>query len=139
MYRNENLAAGEARPRERHIALVAVDHLDRDALCYVLNACQRMDARLDLLTGLPPDEIDRSVAAERDGKDTPWRLVALEGAGAGTGREVVDRYAKCQHGLLFLACGGSDRSARRLRDDLDRQGMRPGIPWVVVENKPKRP
>jgi hypothetical protein len=135
MFRHENPVAGDARPREKHIALVAVDHLDRDALCYVLNACQRMDARLDLLTGLPPQEIDRSVAAARAGKDTPWRLVAL----AGGGREVVDRYAKNQPGLLFLASGGSDRSARRLRNDFDLQGMRPGIPWVVVENKPKRP
>jgi hypothetical protein len=119
-----------ARPKARRIALLAIDRIDLDALCYALNVCQRMDARLDILTNLPSEEADRVVIGARGRGDTPWRVI---GIGGEWGDEVF-RYARNASGLLFLASSASDEKALRLRNSYGPDGMPPGISWVMVES-----
>ena len=121
----------DARPRVQRIALVTMSRLDREALCYALNACQRMDARLDILTNLPPEETDRAVIAARGAADTPWRVFRVGGESG----DDIRRYARNESGLLFLASGAGDETARKLRDKSASDGIRLGVPWVEVEGK----
>lgn len=72
----ENAAA---RLRVRRVALLAIDGLDLDAICYALSACQRMNARLDVLTNLPAEETDRAVISARGTSDIPWRIFRIDG------------------------------------------------------------
>jgi hypothetical protein len=108
-----------------------MDRLDADALCYALNVCQRLDARLDILTNLPPKEADRVVIAVRGRGDTPWRVI---GIGGERGDDVY-RYARTESGLLFLASSARDEKALRLRTSPGRDEMPPGISWVTVESR----
>jgi hypothetical protein len=121
----------DTQPRIRRIALVAMDRMDGDALCYALNACQRMDARLDIVTNLPPEETDRAVMEARGAADTPWRHIPVGGE---RGDEVLG-YARDETGLLLLASSANDEKARKLRDISGPKGMRIGISWVAVEGK----
>ena len=125
----------DARPRVQRIALVAMDRLDREALCYALNACQRMDARLDILTNLPLEETDRAVIAARGAADTPWRVFRVGGESG----DDIRRYARNESGLLFLASGVGDETARKLRAKSGSDRMRLGVAWVVVEGKQRHP
>ncbi len=121
----------EIRSRVQRIALVAMNRLDREALCYALNVCQRMDARLDILTNLPPEDTDRAVIAARGAADIPWRIIPIDGESG----DDIRRYAQDESGLLFLASGVGDGIARKLRDKLGSDRIRLGVPWVVVEGK----
>lgn len=121
----------DTRPRVRRIALVTIDRMDGEALCYALNACQRMDARLDILTNLPPEVTDRAVMDARGTMDTPWRVIRM----GGERDDEVFRYARDETGLLLLASSACDEKARRLRDKTGPNGMRIGISWVVVEGR----
>ena len=107
-----------------------MNRLDREALCYALNACQRMNARLDILTNLPPEETDRAVISARGTADTPWRLIRIRGSG-----DEIQRYARNESGLLLITSGIADESARKLRDKLGLDRAQLGMPWVVVEGK----
>lgn len=120
-----------ARPRVRRVALLAMDRLDRDTLCYALSACQRMDARLDILTNLPSEETNRVVIGARGTTDTPWRIIRIGGE---CGDDVF-RYARNESGLLFLASSANDGKARKLRSKSGPNGMLLGISWVVVEGR----
>lgn len=119
------------RPRIKRIALVATNRLSRDALCYALNACRRMDARLDILTNLPPEEADRAVIAARGASDTPWRVVSI---GHET-RDDILRYVRNESGLLLLASASDDQTARRIWDTPGPNRLQLGVPWVEVEGK----
>lgn len=123
------------RLRVQRIALVAMNRLDREALCYALNVCQRMDARLDILTNLPPEETDRAVIAARGAADTPWRVLRVGGESG----DDIRRYARNESGLLFLASGVGDETARKLRAKSGSDRMRLGVAWVVVEGKQRHP
>lgn len=115
----------------KHVALIALDHLDREAFCYALNARQRMDAQLDILTKLPPEEVHRAVIEARGTANTPWRVIQV-----GDDRDdEISRYVSDQSGLLFLASSYSDTEARSLRDKFWANGPRLGIAWVVVEGR----
>lgn len=135
--RNYQASAHEtaaARLRVRRVALLAMDGLDLDAVCYALAACGRMDARLDVLTNLPAKDANQAVIAVRGTSDTPWRIIRIGGdPGAG-----LSRYLAKQAGLLFLASSASDEKARSLRDESDATGNRVGISWVVVEGRQLR-
>lgn len=69
----------DARPRIQRIALVTMNRVDQAALCYALNACQRMDARLDILTDVRTEETNRAVIEARAETDTPWRIIRIDG------------------------------------------------------------
>ncbi len=125
----------DARPRVQRIALVAMNRLDGEAFCYALHACQRMDARLDILTNLPPDEINQAVIAKRGAADTPWRVIRVD---VESGDDILG-YAQNEPALLFLASGAGDETARELRGKFALAGTRLGVPWVVVEGKPRHP
>lgn len=125
----------EIRSKVRRIALVAMNRLDREALCYALNVCQRMDARLDILTNLSPEEADRAVIAARDATDIPWRIIPIDGESG----DDIRRYVLNEPALLFLASGIGDQTARKLRDKSASAGIRLGVPWVVVEGKQRHP
>jgi hypothetical protein len=120
-----------AHPRVKRIALIAIDGLDPDALCYTLNACQRLDACLDILTNLPHRETDRAVVGMRGKTDTPWRIIRVD---AESGDHIF-RYARDESGLLFLASAAGDEKALGFRNSAGRNGPRSGISWVVVESK----
>ena len=119
-----------ATGRLKRVALVTMNRLDREALCYALNACQRMNARLDILTNLPPEETDRAVISARGTADTPWRLIRIRESG-----DEIHRYARNASGLLLIASGIADESTRKLRDRVGSDRTQLGIPWVVVEGK----
>ena len=123
--------SASARPKVRRIALLAVDRLDPDALCYALNACQRLDACLDVLTNLPPEEADRVVVGMRGGTDTPWRTIRISGASG----DDLYQYAKSESGLLFIALRAGDEKALELRGDSDPDGLQPSLSWVMVESR----
>jgi len=120
-----------ARLKVRRIALLAMDRLDLDALCYALSACVRLDARLDILTNLPPDETDSVVIGARGRADTRWRVIRVDGEC----RNDIFRYARNESGLLFFASSTGDEKALRLRNDFGLNGMPPGISWVMVESR----
>lgn len=120
-----------ARLRVRRVALLAMDDLDLDAVCYALSACERMDARLDVLTNLPAEEANRAVIAARGTSDTPWRIVRI-GGDSGDG---LSHYVVKEAGLLFLTSSASDEKARSLRDESNPTGNRSGVSWVVVEGR----
>jgi len=120
-----------ARLKVRRVALVAIDRLDPDALCYALNACQRMDACLDILTNLPSEEADRIVVGARNRTDTPWRIIRI----GGECDDDVIRYARDESGLLFLTSSADEEKALGFRNRSDPEGLRPGISWVVVESR----
>ena len=124
----------DTRPRVQRVALVAMTRLDREALCYAFNACQRLDARLDVLTGLPSEETSRAVIAARGGADTPWRVIGVDDEAAGD----IFRYARNESGLLFLVSGIDDKAARTLRDRATSNTTGLGVPWVVVEGRKKQ-
>ena len=67
------------RTQVRRVALVAIDLLDRDAFCYALNTCQRMDAHLDVLTNLSQDEANHAIFGARGTADTPWQIIRISG------------------------------------------------------------
>lgn len=121
-----------ARPNVRRVALIAIDRLDPDAMCFALNACRRVNARLDVLTNLPVEEADRAVIEMRSRVDTPWRIIRIVGE---SGEEIF-RYARDETGLLFLTSSADDDKACRIRDSSGSDGLRPGISWVIVESKP---
>ncbi len=125
----------DARPRVQRIALVAMKRLDGEVFCYALNACQRMDARLDILTNLPPEETNRAVIAKRGAADTPWRVIRI---GTNSAADVLG-YVQSEPALLFLTSGVADETARKLRDKFALAGTRLGVPWVMVEGKPIHP
>ena len=108
-----------------------MDRLDVDALCYALNVCWRLDARLDILTNLPSEETDRAVIRARGPTDTPWRIVRI---GGDRGDDVF-RYARNEPGLLFLASSTDDEKALRLWNKSGPDGIPPGISWVMVESR----
>ena len=124
-----------ARPKVRRVALLAVDRLDPDALCYALNACQRLGACLDVLTNLPSQEADRVVIGARGRADTPWRIIRIGGE---CGDDVV-RYVGSESGLLFLASSAGDEKALGFRNDSGPHALQPGVSWVVVESRQIRP
>lgn len=121
----------DIRYRVKRIALITMDRLDGEALCYALNACQRMDARLDILTNLPPEETNPAVVAARGAADTPWRVFQTRGESG----DDIFRYARNESGLLFFASGVGDETAWKLRGKFGSNGIRLGVPWVVVEGK----
>ncbi len=108
-----------------------MNRLDCSALSYALNACRRMDARLDILTNLPPEETDRAVITARGSTDTPWRIIRVSGE---TDNDVF-LYLQTESGLLFLASDIHDAAARKLRDRSGNQGLRLGVPWVEVDGQ----
>jgi hypothetical protein len=120
-----------ARSRVRRVALLAIDRLDPDALCYALNACQRLGACLDVLTNLPSQEADRVVIGARGRGDTPWRIIRIGGEGG----DDVCRYARNESGLLFLTSSAGDEKALGFHNNSGPDGLRPGISWVVVESR----
>ena len=118
--------------RIHRVALVTMDSLHREALGYTFSACERMEARLDILSNLPPEETNRAVSTERSASDTPWRFVPIRDT---RGKDLFD-YLRNEPGLLFLASDKADETAWKLRDRLvcARIGLR--IPWVMVEREP---
>jgi hypothetical protein len=120
-----------ARPKVRRIALLAIDRLDPDALCYALNVCRRLDARLDILTNLLSEEADRVVIQARGPTDTPWRIVRIRGESG----DDVFRYARNEPGLLFLTSSTGDAKALRLWTSSGPDRIPSGISWVTVESR----
>jgi hypothetical protein len=112
--------------------LLAIDRLDPDALCFVLNACQRVSASLDVLTDLPSKEADRAVIEMPSRGDTPWRIVRIGGASSSD----VLRYARDESCLQFIASSVGDEEARRLWSSTGAGVLPAGISWVVVERRP---
>jgi hypothetical protein len=106
-----------------------LDGIDLNAICYALNACQRMDARLDVLTNLLPEVANRAIMETRGTLDTPWRLIPVRGE---HGDEVL-RYAKNEPALLFITASARDEKASRLRARSEPGGVPLGVSWLVVD------
>ena len=128
------LSNASARAKVRRIALLAIDRLDPDALCFALSACRRLEASLDVLTDLPSEEADRAILEMRSKADTPWRIIRIGGTSGGD----VFRYVRDESGLLFVTSSDSDEEARRLRSGVGTDLLPPGISWVVVERRRMR-
>lgn len=124
----------DLRPKVQRIALVTMNCMDRAALCYALNACQRMDARLDILTNLSTEETNRAVMMARGAADTPWRVIRVDGKPS----DAIIRYARNEPGLLFLVSGIGDETAARMKNISPSQGSPSGALWVEVANKRRR-
>ncbi|MCB1856905.1 MAG: hypothetical protein KDI63_01445 [Gammaproteobacteria bacterium] len=118
--------------RSQRIALVLMHQPDGSVLNYVLGACERLQACLDVLTDLPIQQVAQAIGAAWGIAAIPWQVMPIAGAGI----DALIDYSRQEHGLLFFVSGTGDRDAQRLRREWLSREYRVNTPWVVVENRP---
>ncbi|MGD2075631.1 MAG: hypothetical protein PVI91_03275 [Gammaproteobacteria bacterium] len=112
----------------RIIALVAERRLQPGALRYALSVCERLSARLEVLTGpaLPNVELQLSRACQE--RDVPWRVVPI----GSSLEDEIPHYVKTVAGLLFLVTGAGDAVAERVVHDGGRSRRFSGDVALVI-------
>ncbi len=122
--------AQQAHESRRRVALAIQGRVEPKALRYARNACERMDADLDVLTDLPEGGLQAAIESQRaDLAQTGHRLELLS-----LGRDVLTGildYARARRGLLFVVVSAEDAVAERLlARSTDSRHL--DVPWVVV-------
>lgn len=121
------LAVAPSAPRR--VALAVQGEVKAGALRYARNACERMDADLDVLTDLNEGQLKAAIQPQVQPLPAGHRLEIVR-----LGRDLVSGildYARGRRGLLFVVVSADDAVAERLmagssgRRHLD-------VPWVVV-------
>jgi hypothetical protein len=123
----EAQSAHEAR---RRVALAVQGRVELKALHYARNACERMDADLDVLTDLPEGGLRADIEPQRaDLAQAGHRLEVVR-----LGRDILAGildYARARRGLLFVVVSAEDAVAERLlARSSDSRHL--DVPWVVV-------
>lgn len=122
------------KPATRRIALVSNDRGIDGLLEYAIETCQRLDARLDLLTPAVcgAGEI---TAQERRLRQAGVDFLRIS-LGAGPVDDVL-AYIASHPSLLFLLASPEDGVAKTLLEDvIPQRGRRLQVPLVLIEDRP---
>ncbi len=113
----------------RRVALAVQGEVRAGALRYARNACERMDADLDLVTDLSEGGIQAAIGPQVQPLVPGHRLEIVR-----LGRDLLTGildYARGRRGLLFLVVSADDAVAERLiAGSTDRRHL--DVPCVVV-------
>lgn len=113
----------------RRVALAVQGKVKSGALRYARNACERMDADLDVLTDLSDGQLQAAIAPQTQPLPAGHRLEIVR-----LGRDLLAGildYARGRRGLLFVVVSADDAVAERLiAGSTDRRHL--DVPWVVV-------
>lgn len=114
----------------RRVALAMQGRVEPKALRYARNACERMDADLDLLTDIAESGLKRAIEPQvRDLAQAGHRLEIVR-----LRRDVLGgilEYALSRRGLLFVVISAQDLVAERVMSQAtDERHL--AVPWVVV-------
>lgn len=113
----------------RRVALAVQGEVRAGALRYARNACERMDADLDVLTDLSEGRIQAAIDPQAQPLPAGHRLEIVR-----LGRDLLTGildYARGRRGLLFVVVSADDAVAERLiARSTDRRHL--DVPWVVV-------
>jgi hypothetical protein len=113
----------------RRVALAVQGEVKPGALRYARNACERMDADLDVLTDLSDGQIQGAIDPQTQPLAAGHRLEIVR-----LGRDLLAGildYARRRRGLLFVVVSADDAVAERLIVGSTQQ-RHLDVPWVVV-------
>jgi hypothetical protein len=122
-------AVRSAQP-QRRVALAVQGQVQPGALRYARNACERLDADLDILTSLPEGGLRAVIDPERHSLAEAGRRVEIIRLGRDILRGVV-HYARSRSGLLFVVVSAEDAFAERVIAGFS-DSRHLDVPWVVV-------
>jgi hypothetical protein len=122
-------APAPTRPARR-VALAVQGRLQGGALRYAQNACERLDADLDVLTNLADDRLHAAVASARQDLEPGGHRVEVVHLGGDVLKGIV-HYARERHGLLFVVVSAADAFTDTVVAG-HGTGRRLDVPWVVV-------
>jgi hypothetical protein len=112
------------------VALAVQGQVEPHALRYARNACERMDADLDLLTDLAEAPLKAVVEPQaRDLAESGRRLEVVR-----LGRDILTGildYARARSGLLFVVVSAENEVAERVVARAT-ECRHLDVPWVVV-------
>lgn len=123
-------AAQSAHESRRRVALAVQGRIAPKALRYARNACDRMDADLDLLTDLAEGGLGSAVAPARADLARAGHRLEIVGLGRDILSGILD-YARARRGLLFVVVSAEDPVADRLLARATHS-RHLDVPWVVV-------
>ena len=114
----------------RRIALAVQGRLQAGALRYAHNACERLDADLDVLTDLPEAGLQAGIELARRSLAERGHRVGIVRLGRDVLKGIV-QYARERHGLLFVVVSADDAFADSVVTG-HGGSRRVDVPWVVV-------
>lgn len=114
----------------RRVALAVQNQLQPGALRYARNACERLDADLDILTTLSTGGLQEAIEPERRSLVDAGHQVEIIRTGRDILRGVV-HYAQARSGLLFVVVSAEESFSERVMAGFS-DSRHLDVPWVVV-------
>ncbi len=121
---------GGRRGTPRRVALAVQGCVQPGALRYAHQACERMDADLDMVTDRGDDGFRATVDPHRERLARGGHCLEIVRLGQDLLTGILD-YASARRGLLFVIVSAEDTLAQRALAPV-RDGRRLDVPWVVV-------